>query len=356
MKLRTIVPKRAWALCFAVALAGSLTVPALAFASVTIDDVELTQGENAVGGGTATWADQVIDVVNVTAEAMIVNSEDVSINFDGENQVEHVIATGDANVTVAVNEHNEFDSIEAYRDANVTVNVTGENDIEAIEGYENANITVRGTDCQKKDILNIKDDDYNDNAISAEDGNVTIDHVTVNMNGEVGRVYSDTGNVVIDTSKIASGDDNTYTQIVAGGTMLIKESVVDIVGLVYSVGKMTIDHSDVKAKLAIDEFWPYRVSSRVPIELIKEKNGEVKEGESPYGDKLYYVYTGDDDEVDLKADGKPAYYKCKGDDDDTETKGMPKTGDANTPLWPMPLALASITVAGLAVRRRETNR
>ena len=188
MKPRTNMPKRAWVLGCAIALAGSLAVPSLAFASVSVDGTDLNQGENAVGGGTATWTEQVINVVNVTAEAMIVDSEDVSLNFDGQNKVEHVYATGDTDVTVAVNEHNEFDTIEAYNDANVTVSVTGENDIEAIEAYDNANITVRGTDCQKKDILNVEDDDYNDNTISAESGDVTIDHVTVNLNGEEGRV------------------------------------------------------------------------------------------------------------------------------------------------------------------------
>ena len=352
MKLRTIVPKRAWALGFAIALAGSLTVPALAFASVTIDDVELTQGENAVGGGTATWVDQVIDVVNVTAEAMIVDSEDVSINFDGENKVEHIYATGDADVTVAVNEHNEFDSIEAEDSANITVNVTGENDIEAIQNFGTGDITIRGTDCQKKDILNIEDDDYSDNAIYADKGNVTIDHVTVNMNGERGVVSSNGGNVVIDTSKIASGDDTKDTWILAFGTLLIKESVIDIIGMVNSGGKMTINHSDVKVEKAADDGSPYRVWSFDDIELINEKNGEVKDG-AWQGDKVRYLDTGDGDTVDLEADGKPAYYKCK--DDDASTKGMPKTGDENTPLWPGPLALASIAVAGLALRRRETS-
>ena len=351
--------------------AASLAFPSVALAKVTVDNDELAHGENSVGGGTATLSDTALDMANVTAsnvrvdEDLTINfnggndvgvldvegSANVDVNYTGENEVEDTHVHDTASATINADGHNDFEEVEAFDNASVTVNVTGENDFETIEAHDNANVTVRGTDCQKGDIANVGDGEKNA-GVSAEKGNVTSDHVTVNVKSETARVGSESGNTVIDTSKIASDDDNEYTEVVAGGTMEVSESVIDITGTVHSDGKMTIKHSDVKAKAPAAKYdaSPYRIYSKTGIELVREKNGEVKEGESS-GAKVQFVDTGDGKNVDLKADGEPGYYACK---DKAPTRAVaPKTGDRTNPWGLTALAFASAATAGYAVKRRR---
>ena len=351
--------------------AASLAFPSVALAKVTVDNDELAHGENSVGGGTATLSDTALDMANVTAsnvrvdEDLTINfnggndvgvldvegSANVDVNYTGENEVEDTHVHDTASATINADGHNDFEEVEAFDNASVIVNVTGENDFETIEAHDNANVTVRGTDCQKGDIANVGDGEKNA-GVSAEKGNVTIDHVTVNVKSETARVGSETGNTVIDTSKIASDDDNEYTEVVAGGTMEVSESVIDITGTVHSDGKMTIKHSDVKAKAPAAKYdaSPYRIYSKTGIELVREKNGEVKEGESS-GAKVQFIDTGDGKNVDLKADGEPGYYACK---DKAPTRAVaPKTGDRTNPWGLTALAFASAATAGYAVKRRR---
>ena len=351
--------------------AASLAFPSVALAKVTVDNDELAHGENSVGGGTATLSDTALDMANVTAsnvrvdEDLTINSNggndvgvldvegsaNVDVNYTGENEVEDTHVHDTASATINADGHNDFEEVEAFDNASVIVNVTGENDFETIEAHDNANVTVRGTDCQKGDIANVGDGEKNA-GVSAEKGNVTIDHVTVNVKSETARVGSESGNTVIDTSKIASDDDNEYTEVVAGGTMEVSESVIDITGTVHSDGKMTIKHSDVKAKAPAAKYdaSPYRIYSKTGIELVREKNGEVKEGESS-GAKVQFIDTGDGKNVDLKADGEPGYYACK---DKAPTRAVaPKTGDRTNPWGLTALAFASAATAGYAVKRRR---
>ena len=351
--------------------AASLAFPSVALAKVTVDNDELAHGENSVGGGMATLSDTALDMANVTAsnvrvdEDLTINfnggndvgvldvegSANVDVNYTGENEVEDTHVHDTASATINADGHNDFEEVEAFDNASVTVNVTGENDFETIEAHDNANVTVRGTDCQKGDIANVGDGEKNA-GVSAEKGNVTIDHVTVNVKSETARVGSESGNTVIDTSKIASDDDNEYTEVVAGGTMELSESVIDVTGTVHSDGKMTIKHSDIKAKAPAAKYdaSPYRIYSKTGIELVREKNGEVKEGESS-GAKVQFVDTGDGKNVDLKADGEPGYYACK---DKAPTRAVaPKTGDRTNPWGLTALAFASAATAGYAVKRRR---
>lgn len=358
-------------LALAAVTATSLAFPTVALAKVTVDNDELAHGENSVGGGTATLSDEALDMANVTAnnvrvdEDLTVNfnggndievfdvegSANVDVNFTGENEVEDTHVRDNASATINADGHNDFEEVDAFDDANITVNVTGENDFETIEAHDNANVTVQGTDCQERDIANVGDGEKSA-GVSAEKGSVTIDHVTVNMESDTARVGSESGDVVIDTSKIASSGDNEYTEVVAGDTMSITESVVDAIGTVHSKGKMTIAHSDVKAKAPSTKHdaSPYRIYSETGVELIDEKNGEVKEGELNDA-KVSFVDTGDGKNVDLKADGEPGYYACK---DKAPTRAVaPKTSDETNPWGLAALAFASAATAGYAVKRRR---
>lgn len=365
--------RRAGAIALAAVMVCSLSFPSLAFATVKVDDTELAQGENAVGGGTATLSDSVLNMVGVKAGTLytdedlsmnfnggnaiedvnVAGSANVEMNFAGENEVEEIHATGSSNVTVNANGHNEFEEMEATDQSSLTINVTGENDFEEIVGRDDANVTIRGTDCQRRDIVNLGEDEK-DTEISTVRGTLTIDHVTVNLKAKLATIGAADGNVVIDTSKIAKDGDNEYTLIYAAGTMDIIESVIDIAGTIASVDKMTVEHSDVKVAKAdakYDDGFTYRVMSLDSIDLIREKNGKVEEGQHN-GGKAYFVDTDDNDgkDVDLKADGEPAYYRCKS---DAQVKAMPKTGDGVNPLWPMAAGVATAATAWFALRRRE---
>lgn len=367
--------RRAGVIALAVLLASSLSFPSLAFAVVRVDQTDLAQGENAVGGGTATLADSTLDMNDVTAgelytdedlsvnfnggneieQVTVESSAEVELSFSGENEVEEVHAFDDSDVTINADGHNEFEEVHAFDSSNVTVNVTGENEFEEISGYDDANITVRGTTCQKKDIIELGEDEADTN-ITTNRGSLTIDHVTVNLEGEIAVIGSENGNVTIDTSKIGMEDGNEYTEVVAGGTMNVRESVIDIKGTVHSSGKMVIEHSDVKAEApdpTYNDASPYRIYSETGIELIREKNGKVMQG-ALADTQVFFVDTGDGDSVNLKADGKPAYYTCSC-DSSSLTKEMAKTGDATNPLHLAAIALAGAITAALAAIRRKAS-
>ncbi|MBR3225411.1 MAG: hypothetical protein IKF78_08820 [Atopobiaceae bacterium] len=371
----TTFSKKVAACAMSVLVAGSMCFPSFAFAAVSIDDTELVQGANQVGGGTATLGDSTLDMQNVTAnkfatdEDLTINfnggndienteisgSATVEMNFSGENKVEDIVATDESNLTISADGHNEFEEATAKDNASLTINVTGENDFEEIRGYDNADVSIRGTDCQKKDIINVGDDEEH-SSIHTQNGNLNIDHVTVNLKGKEMLVGSDKGNVDIDTSKIAKDGDNEYTRIHAGGTMRISESVIDIKGTISSTDKMTINHSDVKAKepdAKKHDDGPYRIWSKAGIDLIDEENGEVKQGKL-FGENVFYVDTGDGKDVDLRADGDPAYYKCDDDDDDVYSRRkLAKTADPGS-IW---VALCGAGMSALAashvLRRRS---
>ena len=374
----TTFSKRAAACAMSVLVAGSMCFPSFAFAVVSIDDTELVQGANQVGGGTATLGDSTLDMANVKAnkfatdEDLTINfnggndieqtevsgSATVEMNFEGENKVEDIVAKDDSDLTINANGHNEFEEATAQDNADLTINVTGENSFEEIRGYDNADVTIQGTECQKKDTINLGDDEEH-TSIRTQNGNLNIDHVTVNLKGKEVVVGSDKGNVNIDTSKLAKDGDNEYTRIHAGGKMRISESVIDIKGTISSIDKMTINHSDVKAKepdAKKHNDGPYRIWSKAGIDLIDEGNGEVKQGKL-FGEDVFYVDTGDGRDVDLRADGDPGYYKC-GDDDDHESdndsrRKLAKTTDAGTN-W---VALCGAGISALAashiLRRRN---
>ena len=68
-------------------IACGLMVPATAFAEVSVDGQALNQGENAVGGGTATLSETVLDMVNVVAETMNID-QSLTVNFNGGNEID----------------------------------------------------------------------------------------------------------------------------------------------------------------------------------------------------------------------------------------------------------------------------
>ena len=350
-------------------LVCALSFPVQAFASVDIDGTAVAEGDNSIDGGTVTRVGQVIDMVNVTA-TNVSTDEDVTFNFDGGNSISNVNVTGDANVTanfqcenqvedfkpqdnatltINANGHNEFDEVEARENAQVTINVTGENDFETIKGTDNASITIRGAECQRKAIINVGEaDDVDDQTrVITESGDLTIDHVTMNLVGKDPLLGSSKGSVRIDTAKISYKGDGNATLYARAGELYITESVIELLqGSMHSQGLMTIEHSDVKVENGSSSH--PAIWSESGIRLIREKNGEVKTGTFD-GKKLWYVDTDDNlNKVDLKADGQPEYYRCA---TDNLKRPMPKTGDG-LPAEQL-LALSLVSLAALLFASRQ---
>lgn len=387
---KTFSPRRAGALALSAVLACNLVFPSIALAVVRVDESELAQGTNEVGGGTATLSGSSLEMTGVNGATFYTNEDldilfadgnefdeavvedaTVSMSFTGENGAEDIYALGDANVTVNADGHNEFEEINAYDRSSVTVKVTGEHDFESMVASDDASIAVRGTSCQRKDIINLGDGESL-TYIASERGDVTLDHVTVNVKADEAMIGSNEGGALtVDTSKVACDDDG-YVLLFGGETSRIRESVIDIAGTIFGYGKLVIDHSDVKVVEPgpeHHEIFDHRIIGKDGIELVNQKNGTVLAGSS--GDEdLFFVDTDGNQgrSVDLKADGEPAYYKCKGENEEKQeeveksaaapavslaAKALPRTGDAGAPVAIVLAAAILAGIAGFASRKRE---
>ncbi len=357
------------------------------FAQVTLDNTQLQEGDNEVGGGRATFLNSVLDMYGVTGDLLstdedlsvnfwggnvldkfrVTDDATVTVNFDGDNEVEDIEAYDSSNVTVNMNEHNEFEDLEARDDASLEVRVDGETSCESIKGYDNAEVDVHGVNCPRKDIVEIGEDESSER-LGTEKGDLTVSDVTVVMRSKQGEVSSKEGNARITCTKIEGGEGNERTDVYAGKDLFVGGSVVDVAGSVHADGKLTLRRSDVDVTKAKDDDAPYRVWSKTDVELVEEKNGTVEQGTMD-GTKVFYVDTDDGDEVHLEASLVPCYYRsCDTDttDDDhdatsetpavrTVARVLPATADASNSgaLAGMAALGAVAMVAGVGMGRRR---
>ena len=358
-----------------VIVVSTLCFPASAFAQVSVDGTDLAQGTNSVGGGTAELSDSSLSMNGVSASS-VYTDESLDISLTGGNDIDTFTVGGDAessmsmtsedsvgtvgvedsaSLDIKMDGHDAIGTVSASDDSSVTLEVYGENELDNITATDDASITIKGKTCQKKDELEVGEG-LEDAGITAENGDVVIDHVTIEMESEKAHIGSKNGRLSIDTSKIEGDDeDNKWTEIISGKEMMISESVIEITGTVYAKGEMTIKHSDLEIEKPDSKYdnRPYRVFSETGIELIDEENGEVCEGE--YNDtKVWYVDTDDNEgsEVDLEADGEPEYYNC-GKDTDDEMSVFPQTGD-NTPFGIL-LTIAFMAAAAMFITSMRRN-
>ena len=353
---------------------STLCFPATALAQVSVDGTDLAQGTNSVGGGTAELSDSSLSMNGVTASSVYTDesldislaggndigtvtvggSAEASMNLTSDDSVGTVSTEDSASLDVKMDGHDAIGEVTASDDSHVTLSIYGENELDNVEASDNASITIKGRTCQKKDEIEIGEG-FEEAGITAENGDVVIDHATIELESEKAHVGSKNGSLTIDTSKIeGDDDDNKWAEIISGKEMQISESVIEITGTVYSKGKMTIKHSDLEIEKPDSKYdeRPYRVFSETGIKLIDEENGEVHEGE--YNDvKVWYVDTDDNEgsEVDLEADGDPEYYNCGDDDDDDEMSVFPATGD-NTPLGIL-LSIVFLASAVMFISRQK---
>lgn len=367
------MPKRAGSLALAAIVASTLSFPSLALATIRVDETEIAQGENVVGGGTATLSDSQLNMTDVTADELFIDqdlsvsfsggndiaavgvegSATVELSFDGDNDVKEVLATGSSDVTVNANGSNTFEEIEADDQASLTINVTGENDFEEVAGYDDATITIQGIDCPEQDVINLGEDER-DTQILTERGALAIDGVTVNLEAEEAFLGSVDNNVTIDDSTLTQSEGNEYAYIGAGGTMQICESVIDITGTIHSTGEMTIEDSDVRVEKPdpmYDEVDPYRIYSEAGITLLNEAYVNIIEGKFD-GKTVRHVEESSDRTVDLKADVKVAPHRHADNMPEAQVSSLPTTGDEGRVLPPVMLAVAGAAAMWLATSNR----
>ncbi|MDO4797514.1 MAG: hypothetical protein Q4A01_05770 [Coriobacteriales bacterium] len=380
--------------CVAAVAIASVCLPQPCLAQVTLDNTALSEGDNEIGGGKATWLNSVLDMYGVTGDTLstdedlsvnfwggnsldkftITDDANVTVNFEGDNEVEDIEAYDHSNVTVNMNEHNEFEDLEAKDNASLEVRVDGETSCESIKGYDDAQINVHGVNCPRKDVIEVGEDESSE-CVGTEKGDLTVKDVTLVMHSKEAEVSSKEGNVRIECTKIEGGEGNERVDAYAGGTMFVGGSVVDIAGSVHSNGELTLRRSDVDVTKAKGDESPYRVWSKTGIELIEERNGTVKKG-SADGSEVYYVDTDDDDAVHLDASLQPCYYRTCDDDKDSKSESvaqstvdtscavraarkiesvLPVTADTSSYAGMIPAAVLGVTaiVAGVWRRRRS---
>ena len=376
-------PRRVGALALAAALAGNLLFPSLALAVVRVDETELAQGANEVGGGTATLTDSNLEMEGVTAaefytdedltidyaggnaidETTVAGDAEVEMNFSGENDVTNVAVTDDASLTINANEHNTFDEVLATDNSNLNLNVDGTATIGSVDASGAANVAVRGA--QQGATIDLgagRDISF----LDTESGNLSVENVRVNLNAKEAILGSALGGTVtIDSSSLVAGEDNGFVFLGTCGTMLIKDSSMEFGGMVYSTGQMTIDNSNMRITKPTafgTDSWPHRVSSRTGIDLRNELNGIVLSGMQE-GKPIFFLDTNENfgRVVELWAGARPADPTPAADETPAQSapiahvasKALPRTADPSVALLPLLAAGVLLVIGAFLAGRLE---
>ena len=374
--------RRAVALVLATVVACNL-FPSFAQAMVRVDDVELNQGVNEVGGGTATLTDSNLEMEGVTAaefytdedltidyaggnaidETTVAGDAEVEMNFSGENDVTNVAVTDDAQLTINANEHNTFDEVLATDNSNLNLNVDGTATIGSVDASGAANVAVRGA--QQGATIDLgagRDISF----LDTESGNLSVENVRVNLNAKEAILGSALGGAVtIDSSSLVAGEDNGFVFLGTCGTMLIKDSSMEFGGMVYSTGQMTIDNSNMRITKPTafgTDSWPHRVSSRTGIDLRNELNGIVLSGMQE-GKPIFFLDTNENfgRVVELWAGARPADPTPAADETPAQSapiahvasKALPRTADPSVALLPLLAAGVLLVIGAFLAGRLE---
>lgn len=375
--------RRAVALVLATVVACNLFFPSFAQAMVRVDDVELNQGVNEVGGGTATLTDSNLEMEGVTAaefytdedltidyaggnaidETTVAGDAEVEMNFSGENDVTNVAVTDDASLTINANEHNTFDEVLATDNSNLNLNVDGTAKIGSVDASGAANVAVRGA--QQGATIDLgagRDISF----LDTESGNLSVENVRVNLNAKEAILGSALGGTVtIDSSSLVAGEDNGFVFLGTCGTMLIKDSSMEFGGMVYSTGQMTIDNSNMRTTKPTafgTDSWPHRVSSRTGIDLRNELNGIVLSGMQE-GKPIFFLDTNENfgRVVELWAGARPADPTPAADETPAQSapiahvasKALPRTADPSVALLPLLAAGVLLVIGAFLAGRLE---
>lgn len=350
---------------FSGVVALSLMLPTqLAFADYNVGDqtysgTEDNSGEGSEGG---TWSytaeGQEMTLVDYVGAAITATEQDLNIQLEGDNKVEERVSVSDGNLTITGD-----DSVYGDDKPSLTIVASDEQKASNSKLGTGGSISANaGTvyDSETGALLQQKDN-----------GSLTIKDVNVKFDTTTGGISANGGDLTIQDSKVERGSGNESLSISERGqydqeageykdsSMLLKGSVIDATR-VSTEGTLTIDNTDLTvtpdktAQEQIDKGY-YDKEGAVPwiaravraakgITLKGEENGEVVKYEKD-GKTWYYLTTGDDYKVELKASSTPAYWGG--------TKGMPATGDATMPLA-VGLSITAMAAAGFVLYSRKS--
>lgn len=325
---------------FSGVVALSLMLPTqLAFADYYIDGDETprdgTVDDNGEGSGGGTWnyvaEGQQMTLVDYVGESIRAYDQDLNIQLEGDSTVQGGISVGGGDLTITGD-----DSKYGKDKPSVTLASNGE------DGYSYAGISA---------YRNSEDDA--EHSVTIEDANIYAEAQYASISGG--------GGVTIEDSGIYRGAENESTSISASNydsegqpqdaDVLLKGSEIEATS-VHATGTLTIDNTNLTviesdeakewyaSEASDDDKWIYYAVRAVKGIVLKgEANGEVVEYSGEYG-TWYYLTTGSDDKIELKASATPAYYGT--------TKGMPATGDNTLPVGAS-LGIVALFAAALSV-------
>ena len=337
---------------FAVLVAGMMSFPSVALAldSGTVDGNEIANGTaaNGEGSGGGSWSYDGADTIELNnfVGGTIQTVGDTIIELEGNNVVEGNVATQAGDLTI--NGDANVDGVDKPSlDVAGSKQINGDQAITTVGGISATNMK-SGADKSEYTTVDGK-------------GNLTISDANVTISATSGGMSANGGNLTIKDSKVARGAENGYLSIYAGSSasesdkeVLLQGSEIEATS-VYSQGTLTIDNTnltvtpDANAQKRIDEgtyekrgykWIETAVRALKGINLKGEQNGEVVLFNDEHGNTWYYLTTGEDYKVELKASATPAYWG--------KTKGMPATGDATMPLA-VTLGIAAMAAAAMGV-------
>lgn len=289
---------------FAGVVALSLMLPTqLAFAEFTVGDSDPYSGtEDANGTGTdgGTWAytadGEEMTLVDYVGDAIYAVNQDLNVQLEGDSSIKDggiYVENGDLTI--------DGDSSVYGLDK---PSLALEGDYGSISAYG------RGSD------------------LTITDANIMANATNVNISASDDLTIKDSG--------IYRGDENESLSYYAYDEMVLQGSELEATSI--GAADLTVDNTNLTvlpAKWIQDQIdagtWdnsgtPWlaqAIYATKSITLKGEANGEVKKYTAEDGSFWYYISTGDDYKVLLKASSTPAYYG---------PQGMPATGDTTLPL------------------------
>lgn len=347
---------------FSGVVALSLMLPAqMAFADYSIGNQTYSGEEDKSGNGSqgGTWEytaeGQQMNLIDYVGATIAATNQDLNIQLEGNNVVNGDVMVRGGDLTITGDETVDGE-------AKPSLDIAGEaidSDLEDVTIGQIWATRQAGYDPETQKSIYVEGK-----------GNVTISDANIKISASDAEIISSC-NLTVKDSKITKNDvlrlaagnrNNPYSEMLLQGSE-IEASRIDAIGTLaidntnLIVTPNTIDQTEIDDGTYEEEQgykWIERaVTATKGINLAGEASYEVKERLSDDGSTRYYLYTGEDYKIDLKASATPAYQdKNKSASKGTPAanapaKGMPATSDTSAPMT-AGLGIAAACAAALA--------
>lgn len=349
---------------FSGVVALSLMLPTQpAFADYTVGDQSYSGEANANGTGAegGTWSytaeGQQMSLIDYVGASITATNQDLNIQLEGNNVVNGEVMVRGGDLTITGDENVDGEAKPSLDIAGETIDSDSEDvTIGQIWATRQA-----GYDPETHKSIYVEGK-----------GNVTISDANIRISASDAEIIS-SRNLTVKDSKITKNDvlrlsagsrNDPYSEMLLQGSE-IEASRIDAMGTLtinntnLIVTPSTLDQDEIDDGTYEEEHgnkWIERaVTATKGINLKGEENGEVKERLNADGGTRYYLYTGEDYKVDLKASATPAYWNKN-----KASKGMPQTADTTMPmamgLGIVAACAAAFTVFSVRSRKAEDKR